>query len=110
MLFDDRFEGTGHFTLDFAKAMIDEGYHPMTMYFPLVASRAMLIELTESERARPRSISFVATLRDRWTLAAKAGDTADRFNLARAFAALPPPSSTAARAPKPKIEKLVAAE
>src|SRR3954468_8025663 len=49
-LFDDAFlEGTGVTTLDFAKAMIDEGYHPMTMYFPLVVHGAMLIEPTESE-------------------------------------------------------------
>ena len=49
-LFDDKFlEGTGVTTLDFAKAMIDEGYHPMTMYFPLVVHGAMLIEPTESE-------------------------------------------------------------
>ena len=47
---------TGVTTLDFAKAMIDEGYHPMTMYFPLVVHGAMLIEPTESESkacARP---------------------------------------------------------
>src|SRR5471032_963152 len=49
-LFDDTFlEGTGVTTLDFAKAMIDEGYHQMTMYFPLVVHGAMLIEPTESE-------------------------------------------------------------
>jgi glycine dehydrogenase subunit 2 len=49
-LFDDSFlEGTGVSTLDFAKALIDEGYHPMTMYFPLVVHGAMLIEPTESE-------------------------------------------------------------
>jgi glycine cleavage system P protein (glycine dehydrogenase) subunit 2 len=49
-LFDDSFlEGTDVTTLDFAKAMIDEGYHPMTMYFPLVVHGAMLIEPTESE-------------------------------------------------------------
>ena len=35
-LFDDRWlKDTGLTTLDFAKAMIDEGYHPMTVYFPL---------------------------------------------------------------------------
>ncbi len=52
-LFDDRFlEGTGVETIDFAKAMIDEGYHPMTMYFPLVVHGAMLIEPTESESKR----------------------------------------------------------
>ncbi|MEL7489141.1 MAG: aminomethyl-transferring glycine dehydrogenase subunit GcvPB [Pseudomonadota bacterium] len=49
-LFDDRWlKGTGIETIDFAKAMIDEGYHPMTMYFPLVVHGAMLIEPTESE-------------------------------------------------------------
>ena len=49
-LFDDKFlEGTGVTTLDFAKAMIDEGFHPMTMYFPLVVHGAMLIEPTETE-------------------------------------------------------------
>ncbi|RYE07889.1 MAG: glycine dehydrogenase subunit 2 [Hyphomicrobiales bacterium] len=49
-LFDDSFlDGTGVTTLDFAKAMIDEGFHPMTMYFPLVVHGAMLIEPTESE-------------------------------------------------------------
>jgi glycine dehydrogenase subunit 2 len=49
-LFDDRFlDGTGVSTLDFAKAMIDEGFHPMTMYFPLVVHGAMLVEPTESE-------------------------------------------------------------
>ncbi len=49
-LFDDDFlKDTGVTTLDFAKAMIDEGYHPMTMYFPLVVHGAMLIEPTETE-------------------------------------------------------------
>jgi glycine dehydrogenase subunit 2 len=46
---DDWLEGTGVTTLDFAKAMIDEGFHPMTMYFPLVVHGAMLIEPTETE-------------------------------------------------------------
>ena len=47
-LFDDTWlKDTGVTTLDFAKAMIDEGYHPMTMYFPLVVHGAMLIEPTE---------------------------------------------------------------
>ena len=49
-LFSDEFlKDTGVSTLDFAKAMIDEGYHPMTMYFPLVVHGAMLIEPTETE-------------------------------------------------------------
>ena len=49
-LFDDDFlKDTGVTTLDFAKALIDEGYHPMTMYFPLVVHGALLIEPTETE-------------------------------------------------------------
>ena len=49
-LFDDRFlKDSGITTLDFAKAMIDEGFHPMTMYFPLVVHGAMLMEPTETE-------------------------------------------------------------
>jgi glycine dehydrogenase subunit 2 len=49
-LFDGRFlNGTGVTTLDLAKALIDEGFHPMTVYFPLVVHGAMLIEPTETE-------------------------------------------------------------
>ena len=63
VLFDDTFlKGTGVSTLDFAKAMIDEGYHPMTMYFPLVVHGAMLIEPTESE-TKSSLDQFIATLR-----------------------------------------------
>jgi len=50
VLFDDEFlKDTGVTTLDFAKALIDEGFHPMTMYFPLVVHGALLIEPTETE-------------------------------------------------------------
>ncbi|MDP4595041.1 MAG: aminomethyl-transferring glycine dehydrogenase subunit GcvPB, partial [Beijerinckiaceae bacterium] len=63
-LFDDSWlKGTGVTTLDFAKAMIDEGYHPMTMYFPLVVHGAMLIEPTESESLASLDL-FIMTLRD----------------------------------------------
>lgn len=77
VLFDDSFlKDTGVTTLDFAKAMIDEGYHPMTMYFPLVVHGAMLIEPTESE-SRASLDLFVATMRD-LVMSAKRGET-DRF-------------------------------
>jgi glycine dehydrogenase subunit 2 len=46
---DDFLDGTGLSTLDLAKALIDEGFHPMTMYFPLVVHGAMLVEPTETE-------------------------------------------------------------
>ena len=75
VLFDDRFlEGTGVTTLDFAKAMIDEGYHPMTMYFPLVVHGALLIEPTESE-SKASLDQFVGMLRH-LAEKAKSGDVA----------------------------------
>ena len=84
VLFDDHWlEGTGITTLDFAKAMIDEGYHPMTVYFPLVVHGAMLIEPTESE-SKPSLDAFIASLRG-LAEAAKAGDAA-RFKDAPRFA------------------------
>src|SRR5687768_3866090 len=39
---------SGVHTLDVAKRLIDYGFHPMTIYFPLVVEGAMLIEPTES--------------------------------------------------------------
>ena len=83
-LFDDRFlKDTGVETLDFAKAMIDEGYHPMTMYFPLVVHGAMLIEPTESESKAEldRFIKVMRSLAER----AKSGD-ADSFKAAPIYA------------------------
>jgi glycine cleavage system P protein (glycine dehydrogenase) subunit 2 len=83
-LFDDRFlKDSGVTTLDFAKAMIDEGFHPMTVYFPLVVHGAMLIEPTESE-SRASLDLFIASLRD-LAFAAKAGNT-ERFTQAPRFA------------------------
>ncbi|HRE22414.1 MAG TPA: aminomethyl-transferring glycine dehydrogenase subunit GcvPB [Rhabdaerophilum sp.] len=76
-LFDDTWlKDTGVTTLDFAKAMIDEGYHPMTMYFPLVVHGAMLIEPTESE-SRASLDLFIMALRD-LAMRAKRGET-ERF-------------------------------
>jgi glycine dehydrogenase subunit 2 len=103
-LFDDHFlEGTGITTLDFAKAMIDEGYHPMTMYFPLVVHGAMLIEPTESESKASLDL-FVATLRD-LAMRAKHGEV-ERFRQAPMFAPRRRLDETrAARSPKLKWEK-----
>src|SRR5216117_1483944 len=35
--------------LDIAKALIDEGFHPPTVYFPLIVPEALMIEPTETE-------------------------------------------------------------
>ncbi len=86
VLFDDRFlEGTNVTTLDFAKAMIDEGFHPMTMYFPLVVHGAMLVEPTESE-SRASLDQFIDAIRH-LAQAARDGNT-ERFSAAPYFAPL----------------------
>ena len=36
-------------TLDVAKRLIDYGFHPPTIYFPLIVDEAMMIEPTETE-------------------------------------------------------------
>ncbi|MEM7046901.1 MAG: aminomethyl-transferring glycine dehydrogenase subunit GcvPB [Pseudomonadota bacterium] len=64
-LFDEHaLKDTGVTTLDMAKALIDEGFHPMTIYFPLVVKGAMLIEPTETEDkiTLDRFISVMRTL------------------------------------------------
>jgi glycine dehydrogenase subunit 2 len=84
VLFDDRFlKDTGVTTLDFAKAMIDEGLHPMTMYFPLVVHGAMLIEPTDSESkaSLDEFITIMRFLVDK----AKSGDS-ERFTGAPYYA------------------------
>jgi len=98
-LFDDAWlEGTGVTTLDFAKAMIDEGFHPMTMYFPLVVHGAMLIEPTETESKRELDRFCDALLA--LAKAAKAGDV-ERFKNAPHLAPLRRLDETlAARKPK----------
>jgi glycine dehydrogenase subunit 2 len=44
-----RQRATGVRALDVAKRLIDYGYHPPTIYFPLVVEEAMMIEPTETE-------------------------------------------------------------
>jgi len=35
--------------LDVAKALLDEGFHPPTIYFPLIVKEALMVEPTETE-------------------------------------------------------------
>lgn len=49
-IFIDRLQQrSGVSTLDIAKRLLDYGYHPPTIYFPLVVSGALMIEPTETE-------------------------------------------------------------
>ncbi len=71
-LFSDKGFANGLSTLDLAKGMIDEGYHPMTMYFPLVVHGAMLVEPTETE-SKAAIDQFIGAFRS-VAERAKAGD------------------------------------
>jgi glycine dehydrogenase subunit 2 len=61
-LFSDSDLPDGFTTLDIAKGLIDEGFHPMTVYFPLVVHGAMLVEPTETE-SRQGLDRLIASLR-----------------------------------------------
>ena len=71
-LFSDAGLAEGFSTLDIAKGLIDEGFHPMTVYFPLVVHGAMLVEPTETE-SKAGLDRFIASLRS-LAQRAKAGD------------------------------------
>ena len=73
-IFSDRGFAEGLSTLDLAKGLIDEGFHPMTMYFPLVVHGAMLVEPTETE-SKASLDQFIEALRS-IAERAKAGDPA----------------------------------
>ncbi len=49
-------------TLDIAKRLIDYGFHPPTVYFPLIAPEALMIEPTETESKRNLD-SFIEAMR-----------------------------------------------
>jgi glycine dehydrogenase subunit 2 len=59
---DKRQSRKGVHTLDIAKRLIDYGFHPMTIYFPLIVQGAMLIEPTESV-GRQELDQFVSAMR-----------------------------------------------
>jgi glycine dehydrogenase subunit 2 len=71
-IFSDKGFAEGFSTLDVAKGLIDEGFHPMTMYFPLVVHGAMLVEPTETE-SKAGLDQFIMALRS-IAQRARAGD------------------------------------
>ena len=73
-IFSDKGLAEGFSTIDIAKGLIDEGFHPMTMYFPLVVHGAMLVEPTETE-SKAALDQFIGALRS-VAERAKAGDDA----------------------------------
>ncbi len=61
-------------TVDIAKRLIDEGFHPPTVYFPLIVSGAMMIEPTETE-----SLSTVEAFCEAMIKIAKEAEEPDAF-------------------------------
>jgi glycine dehydrogenase subunit 2 len=49
--------------MDIAKALIDAGFHPPTVYFPLIVKESMMIEPTETE-SKETLDAFIAAMRD----------------------------------------------
>ena len=70
---DKRQARKGVHTLDIAKRLIDYGFHPMTIYFPLIVPGAMLIEPTESV-GRQELQQFIDAMR---AIAREAQETPD---------------------------------
>ncbi len=62
-------------TLDIAKALVEYGYHPMTVYFPLVLPGTMLIEPTDTE-SKDAIDRFITTMK-KIAADAKAGKAAE---------------------------------
>ena len=60
----------GVHALDIAKALIDRGIHPPTIYFPLIVPEALMIEPTETE-SRDELDNFIAAMREIAELADK---------------------------------------
>jgi glycine dehydrogenase subunit 2 len=65
-------------TLDIAKRLIDFGFHPPTVYFPLIVPEALMIEPTETESKRNMD-RFIETMR---TIAHEAVEQPDVLHLA----------------------------
>lgn len=58
-----RQKAQGVSAMDIAKALIDRGFHPPTVYFPLIVPEAMMIEPTETESLQTLT-EFVDALRE----------------------------------------------
>ena len=81
-IFSDEGLAEGFSTIDVAKALIDEGFHPMTMYFPLVVHGAMLIEPTEpeSKAALDQFSDALASLAERAQRGGRSRNSAPRLS------------------------------
>jgi glycine dehydrogenase subunit 2 len=63
-------------TLDIAKRLMEYGFHPPTIYFPLVVQGAIMVEPTETE-SKETIDAFIDTMK---TIAQEAQDNPERFH------------------------------
>ena len=90
-------EETGVSALDVAKAMLDHGIHPPTMYFPLIVHEALMVEPTETE-TRETLDEAVRVLREIWEKAQK--DPSSMHHLPETTPVCRPDEVAAARNPR----------
>lgn len=63
VVFNDAYQNTkGVKTMDIAKRLIDYGFHPPTVYFPLIVHGALMIEPTETE-SKDEIDRFIAAMK-----------------------------------------------
>ena len=60
----------GVHAIDIAKYLIDRGYHPPTVYFPLIVKEAIMIEPTETE-SKATMDEFIAVMKEAAEMAEK---------------------------------------
>jgi glycine dehydrogenase subunit 2 len=63
LITDKNFKEAHVTTLDIAKALVERGFHPMTVYFPMVLPGTMLIEPTETENKEAMD-RFITVMKD----------------------------------------------
>ncbi|HQL48558.1 MAG TPA: aminomethyl-transferring glycine dehydrogenase subunit GcvPB [Holophaga sp.] len=79
VVFDDAFQAKNDVhTLDIAKRLLDYGFHPPTIYFPLIVHGAIMIEPTESEPKEELDV-FIDTMKQ---IAREAAETPDLLHQA----------------------------
>jgi len=79
IVFDDHLQNKHDITtLDIAKRLLDYGFHPPTIYFPLVIHGALMIEPTESE-SKEELDAFIDTMKK---IAKEAEETPDLLHQA----------------------------
>ena len=77
MLFRSQLKNGVH-AIDIAKYLIDRGYHPPTVYFPLIVKEALMTEPTETE-SKETLDGFIAAMRELAELAEKDPERFHRF-------------------------------